>query len=317
VDPNNYTNALDAADALPDIAPGAGAGGQQMPAAQQPDDDSGWLTGGTFAVKSQAEWDALPPERKEVVRAAVAMGGALPLKDAMDVYTQARKQQLEAMPQEVPLPNGRKVYKIGNQFYDPIDSDKKALELQKALQDRDVEMQQENEKKVFLDRLSEYRTWIKEGGIVGPGADVRQKVDSLVNPDAYTKRWKLGTVIGQQVLENIKKLGSNPTEGERAFVLSMQPKISDPSAVWDEYLNTLEGMVGRRAAAVNKSNGLIGNNSANGSNVGTTNGSPAVADPVTPSAPAYNSPADVKAAYKAGKISRDEAVRAISGMGGR
>jgi hypothetical protein len=78
-------------------------------------------------------------------------------------------------------------------------------------------------------------------------------------------------------------------------LLEIQPKITDPAAVWDEYFNTLEGVIGRRVGAT-KGAGL-----------------PAAAAP----AASYSSPVDVRAAYKAGKISRDEALRMISGMGGR
>jgi hypothetical protein len=258
-------------------------------------DDHSWMTGGTFVVKDQAEWDALPEERKEVVRAAMAMGGKLPMADAMAIYKTSLRARVESEPRTVALPDGRTVYKVGQQIIDPLEAKKKEIEIQKALEEQERAAAQEGEKNVFLSRINEYRGWVKGGGIVGPGADIRQQIDSLANPDSYTKRWKLGTVIGEQVLENIKRLGSNPSDAERKFLLEIQPKITDPAAVWDEYFNTLEGVIGRRVGAT-KGAGL-----------------PAAAAP----AASYSSPVDVRAAYKAGKISRDEALRMISGMGGR
>jgi len=42
-------------------------------------------------IRSRADFDALPREQKEVVRAAVSMGGNIGLDDALAIYRDAWK----------------------------------------------------------------------------------------------------------------------------------------------------------------------------------------------------------------------------------
>jgi hypothetical protein len=300
-----------------------------------PDDDESWMRGGMMRIGSQAEFDALPEERKEVIRAAMAMGGQLKLDDAVAIYREARKARAEAVPVEVTLPDGKTVYKVGNQVIDPVETRKRELELQTRMAEREKAAVEERdrqnslqERRDFVDRLKEYRGWVKSGGVVGPGADIRQKVDAWANPESYKRRWKLNQVVGEQVLGNIRKLGANPTEGERKFLMDMQPKITDPAGVWDDYFDTLENIMGRQVdgPAIAKDErpqlsstwNLVPGNKQSISTAGPGGAAAGVASSNSAAAgPAYKSPAEVKAAFKAGRISRDEAIRVINGMGVR
>ncbi len=270
--------------------------------APQQEDDNAWMTGGTFQVKSQAEWDALPLERQEVIRAAVAMGGALPVSDAMKIYQDSRKQRMEAIPQEVVLPDGTKTYSVNGQIVNPVDLKTKEMDLQlkmgQQLEQQRRRAEEIGSAKANLENIRKYREYVKVPGIVGPIAGARQMADAVLNPDAYAKRRELEVMANTSVMQNLQNFKGSISNAEREFLQKMFPRINEPAEVWDNYFNSAEEIF-KRGTADAPSPEI----SSNGKSVAP--------------AASYSSPVDVRAAYKAGKISRDEALRMISGMGGK
>jgi len=281
-----------------DTIPLTDDGGGAAALVDAPEDDHSWMTGGVFRIKDQAEWDALPEERKEVVRAAVAMGGQLPMSDAMAIYKSTRKTQQEATPQEVMLPDGSKVYKIGSQIVNPAEIRAKEMELSMKMGEA-LAKDREREKEVGaatmnLERIGKFRDYVNEPGIVGPTAGARQMVDGWANPQNFTKRRELEVMAKTSVLENLQNFKGQISNAEREFLEKMFPKISDPKETWVSYFDSAEQVFTR---------------AADGGNV--KRGTATAAAPVA----SFGSAADVKAAFKAGKLSREEAMRTLAGFG--
>jgi len=61
-------------------------------------------------ITSQAQWNAMSPHEKEVVRAAMATGGQLRSSDAVRIYQDSVKRSRANQVQTVALPDGRTVY---------------------------------------------------------------------------------------------------------------------------------------------------------------------------------------------------------------
>jgi len=67
-------------------------------------------------ITSQAQWNALSPHEKEVVRAAMATGGQLRSSDAVRIYQDSVKRSRANQVQTVSLPDGRTVNMVNNQI---------------------------------------------------------------------------------------------------------------------------------------------------------------------------------------------------------
>ena len=67
-------------------------------------------------ITSQAQWNAMSPHEKEVVRAAMATGGQLRSSDAVRIYQESVKRSRANQVQSVSLPDGRTVNMVNNQI---------------------------------------------------------------------------------------------------------------------------------------------------------------------------------------------------------
>jgi hypothetical protein len=67
-------------------------------------------------ITSQAQWNAMSPHEKEVVRAAMATGGQLRSSDAVRIYQDSVKRSRTNQVQTVTTSDGRKVDMVNNQF---------------------------------------------------------------------------------------------------------------------------------------------------------------------------------------------------------
>jgi hypothetical protein len=67
-------------------------------------------------ITSQAQWNAMSPHEKEVVRAAMATGGQLRSSDAVRIYQDSVKRSRANQVQSVSLPDGRTVNMVNNQI---------------------------------------------------------------------------------------------------------------------------------------------------------------------------------------------------------
>jgi hypothetical protein len=135
---NDYSGPLPSADADPNgILPTGNALMAVVPnepaTAQQPvgsamdamdgqeeeplDDLAAQLAAGRrIRITSQAQWDAMSPHQKEVVRAAMATGGKMRAGDAVRIYQDSVKRSRANQVQSVSLPDGRTVNMVNNQI---------------------------------------------------------------------------------------------------------------------------------------------------------------------------------------------------------
>jgi|GEM_PF-6642089 len=67
-------------------------------------------------ITSQAQWNAMSPHEKEVVRAAMATGGQLRSSDAVRIYQDSVKRSRANQVQTVTTSDGRKVDMVNNQI---------------------------------------------------------------------------------------------------------------------------------------------------------------------------------------------------------
>ena len=72
--------------------------------------------GKRIRITSQAQWNAMSPHEKEVVRAAMATGGQLRAGDAVRIYQDSVKRARATQVQTVTTSDGRKVDMINNQI---------------------------------------------------------------------------------------------------------------------------------------------------------------------------------------------------------
>jgi len=72
--------------------------------------------GRRIRITSQAQWDAMSPHQKEVVRAAMATGGKMRAGDAVRIYQDSVKRSRANQVQTVSLPDGRTVNMVNNQI---------------------------------------------------------------------------------------------------------------------------------------------------------------------------------------------------------
>jgi len=67
-------------------------------------------------ITSQAQWNALSPHEKEVIRAAKSAGGQIRSSDAVRIYQDSVKRSRANQVQSVSLPDGRTVSMVNNQI---------------------------------------------------------------------------------------------------------------------------------------------------------------------------------------------------------
>ena len=67
-------------------------------------------------ITSQAQWNALSPHEKEVIRAAKSAGGQIRSSDAVRIYQDSVKRSRANQVQTVALPDGRTVNMVNNQI---------------------------------------------------------------------------------------------------------------------------------------------------------------------------------------------------------
>lgn len=72
--------------------------------------------GRRIRITSQAQWDAMSPHQKEVVRAAMATGGKMRAGDAVRIYQDSVKRARATQVQTVTLSDGRKVDMINGTY---------------------------------------------------------------------------------------------------------------------------------------------------------------------------------------------------------
>jgi hypothetical protein len=72
--------------------------------------------GKSIRITSQAQWNALSPHEKEVIRAAKSAGGQIRSSDAVRIYQDSVKRSRANQVQTVTASDGRKVDMINNQF---------------------------------------------------------------------------------------------------------------------------------------------------------------------------------------------------------
>lgn len=82
--------------------------------------------GKRIRITSQAQWNAMSPHEKEVVRAAMATGGQLRAGDAVRIYQDSVKRARATQVQTVTLSDGRKVDMI-NGTYPPAAKEPEAV----------------------------------------------------------------------------------------------------------------------------------------------------------------------------------------------
>jgi predicted component of type VI protein secretion system len=129
---------------------------------------------------------------------------------------------------------------------------------------------------------------------------MRQQVDALANPERYARRRELEVLAKESVLQNLQLFKGAISNAEREYLERMYPQVSDPAPVWENYMTSAEEVFARAAG----SEGTDGTKGTAGGAAGA--GAPAAV---------YKSAAEVKAAYKDGKVSREEAVAALAGFG--
>jgi hypothetical protein len=72
--------------------------------------------GRRIRITSQAQWDAMSPHQKEVVRAAMSSGGQITSNNAVRIYQDSVKRSRANQVQSVSLPDGRTVNMVNNQI---------------------------------------------------------------------------------------------------------------------------------------------------------------------------------------------------------
>lgn len=89
--------------------------------------------GKRIRVSSQAQWAAMSPHQKEVIRAAVASGGQIRASDAVRIYQDSVRRSRASQVQTVTLPDGRTVSMVNNQIIpDPKREEPVKMEIKQA-----------------------------------------------------------------------------------------------------------------------------------------------------------------------------------------
>lgn len=87
--------------------------------------------GGVIEIKSQAEWNALPPAQKEYLRAMQAAGGEVRTADALRAYQAASRAQQARQVVPVDLPDGRQAALVGNNLVLP--KEREAVKMERVV----------------------------------------------------------------------------------------------------------------------------------------------------------------------------------------
>lgn len=129
----NVVDALDTvalAQSPADVYYGSDSGGDVGSALDVVDDPMAAriAAGGVIEIKSQEEWNALPPAQKEYLRAMQAAGGEVRTSDALRAYQAASRAQQARQVVPVELPDGRKAALVGNNLVLPKVADPVKLE---------------------------------------------------------------------------------------------------------------------------------------------------------------------------------------------
>lgn len=236
------------------------------------------------------------------------VGGVDMMQTSPGQWQAMPKGKPEVGAQEIVLPDGSKVYKVGEKILNPTEIRAAELDLaskQGELREKDsARVQDINAAQSTLERINKFSGYVDIPGIVGPGADVRQMVEKIGDPETYAKRRELELMAKTSVLENLKNFKGQISNAEREFLEKMFPNITDPAPVWKGYLDSAKEVFERSKATAEGMGAVRANNSR-------AEGGASAAPPV------YQSPDHVRAAYKQGRISRDEAVKAIAGLEGK
>lgn len=130
IDPNADPNGFLTGSALSALDPNNPAAAQQpvgsaMDAVAGQDEEpmdavtAQLAAGKRIRITSQAQWNAMSPHEKEVVRAAMATGGQLRAGDAVRIYQDSVKRARATQVQTVTTSDGRKVDMVNNQIIPP------------------------------------------------------------------------------------------------------------------------------------------------------------------------------------------------------
>ena len=116
--PGNALIALDPSDPTAVQQPVGSAMDAMDGQEEEPLDDlaAQLAAGRRIRITSQAQWDAMSPHQKEVVRAAMATGGKMRAGDAVRIYQDSVKRARTNQVQTVSLPDGRTVNMVNNQI---------------------------------------------------------------------------------------------------------------------------------------------------------------------------------------------------------
>jgi len=116
--PGNALIALDPSDPTAVQQPVGSAMDAMDGQEEEPLDDlaAQLAAGRRIRITSQAQWDAMSPHQKEVVRAAMATGGKMRAGDAVRIYQDSVKRARTIQVQTVSLPDGRTVNLVNNQI---------------------------------------------------------------------------------------------------------------------------------------------------------------------------------------------------------
>lgn len=118
-DPNGLIPTGDALDAMAPDAAQTQDVGAAMDSMEMDDFSAGIASGRTMNITTQAQWDALSPHEKAVVRATMASGGTLRSSDALRVYQDSVKRARASEVQSVRTSDGRTVDMVNGQIIPP------------------------------------------------------------------------------------------------------------------------------------------------------------------------------------------------------
>jgi hypothetical protein len=114
-------------------------------------------------ITSQAQWNAMSPHEKEVVRAAMATGGQLRSSDAVRIYQDSVKRSRANQVQTVTTSDGRKVDMVNNQIVNSPEIQARLENAKLDLQKSQAEVaQMESRKQAASSEISNMRQMLAE-----------------------------------------------------------------------------------------------------------------------------------------------------------
>lgn len=177
-------------------------------------------------VQTREDFDRLPPEQQELLKAMKRGVQFTPESAAQFVTAQmTRRQKLD---DQSKTPQGKLAQRRIEQM------DKEAMTAR-----RDTMLTAQS----MLDAASRIEQAV-DNNLVGPWKDVEQKFDGsglpFSDPDEYSQRKALEVQTKKSIIDAVQAFKGPLSDSDRKFFIEMFPTINEPVGVWKDYASQLK-----------------------------------------------------------------------------